>query len=60
MILFALTWDMMGGQMGYNSIDNILYFSIGTYVSAVVRVGICYDVAAYTSAAGANSSRRPG
>ena len=23
MILFALTWDMMGGQMGYNSLGNI-------------------------------------
>lgn len=54
MILFALTWDMMGGQMGYNSFGNILYFGIGMYVSAVVQVGLFYDVAAYTSAAGAN------
>ncbi len=48
MILFALTWDMMGGQMGYNSFGNILYFGIGMYVSAVVQVGLFYDVAAYT------------
>ncbi len=54
MILFAMTWDIMGGQMGYNSFGNILYFGVGMYVSAVVQVGLFYDVAAYTSAAGAN------
>ena len=26
MILFALTWDTMGGQMGYNSLGNIIFF----------------------------------
>ena len=26
MILFALTWDVMGGQMGYNSLGNIVFF----------------------------------
>ena len=26
MILFALTWDILGGQMGYNSLGNILFF----------------------------------
>ena len=30
MIVFALTWDIMGGQMGYNSLGNI-FFS-GGYV----------------------------
>ena len=54
MVLFAMTWDIMGGQMGYNSFGNILYFGVGMYVSAVVQVGLFYDVAAYTSAAGAN------
>ena len=28
MILFALTWDIMGGQMGYNSLGNIFFFGI--------------------------------
>ncbi|HEY5597554.1 MAG TPA: branched-chain amino acid ABC transporter permease [Kiloniellales bacterium] len=37
MILFALTWDIMGGQMGYNSFGNILFFGIGMYVCAVVQ-----------------------
>src|SRR5262249_2844225 len=28
MIVFALTWDLLGGQMGYNSFGNILFFGI--------------------------------
>jgi len=53
MILFALTWDILGGQMGYNSLGNILFFGAGMYISAVVQIGIVYDVADYTAAFGA-------
>lgn len=53
MILFALTWDIMGGQMGYNSLGNIFFFGIGMYICAVVQIGLYYDVAEYTSAYGA-------
>ena len=28
-VLFALTWDIMGGHMGYNSLGNILFFGLG-------------------------------
>ena len=28
MVLFAMTWDIMGGQMGYNSFGNIVFFGI--------------------------------
>ena len=52
MILFALTWDIIGGQMGYNSLGNIFFFGAGMYASAVVQVGMFTDVAAYTSARG--------
>ena len=52
-ILFALTWDIMGGQMGYNSLGNILFFGFGMYVCAVVQIGMFYDVAEYTAAFGA-------
>lgn len=54
MILFALTWDTMGGQMGYNSLGNIIFFGVGMYISAIVQVGMVYDVALYTSADGAS------
>jgi branched-chain amino acid transport system permease protein len=52
MIVFALTWDVQGGQMGYNSFGNILFFGIGMYVTAMVQVGLYFDVADYTAAAG--------
>ncbi len=53
MILFALTWDAMGGQMGYNSLGNIVFFGVGMYISAVVQVGLYYDVGEYTASYGA-------
>ena len=37
MVLFALTWDLLGGQMGYNSFGNIVFFGIGAYACAVVQ-----------------------
>jgi branched-chain amino acid transport system permease protein len=55
MILFAQTWDVMGGQMGYNSLGNILFFGAGMYISAVAQISLVYDVAEYTSAFGAIS-----
>jgi len=53
MILFALTWDTLGGQMGYNSLGNILFFGLGMYVCAITQIGMFYDVAKYTAAFGA-------
>jgi len=55
MITFALTWDMLGGQMGYNSLGNIFFFGAGMYISAVVQVGLFYPVGDYTYAAGLNT-----
>ena len=53
MILFALTWDIMGGQMGYNSLGNIFFFGAGMYISAMLQIGLYYDVAEYTAHFGA-------
>jgi branched-chain amino acid transport system permease protein len=53
MIVFALTWDMVGGQMGYNSLGNIVFFGAGMYICALVQIGLYYDVAEYTAAFGA-------
>jgi len=55
MILFAQTWDVMGGQMGYNSLGNIFFFGAGMYISAVTQVGLFYDVGVYTAAHGAGN-----
>jgi branched-chain amino acid transport system permease protein len=57
MVLFAQTWDAMGGQMGYNSLGNILFFGSGMYISAVVQIGLFYDVGAYTAAFGADDAQ---
>jgi branched-chain amino acid transport system permease protein len=53
MVMFALTWDIMGGQMGYNSLGNILFFGTGMYIGALVQIGLYYDIGEYTAAFGA-------
>jgi len=53
MILFALTWDTLGGQMGYNSLGNIFFFGAGMYVCALVQIGLYYDIGQYTAHSGA-------
>jgi len=52
MIVFALTWDVLGGQMGYNSFGNVVFFGVGMYACAVVQRDLFYDIAEYQSAAG--------
>lgn len=37
MVLFAMTWDILGGQTGYNSFGNVVFFGLGMYASAVVQ-----------------------
>ena len=52
MIVFALSWDVLGGQTGYNSFGNVAFFGIGVYTATIVQVGLFHDVAAYTAAGG--------
>lgn len=52
MIIVSLTWDMTGGQMGYNSLGNIFFYGAGMYVAALTGIGLVYDVGLYNSAAG--------
>ena len=52
MVLMASTWDILGGQMGYNSLGNITFFGVGMYISAIIQISIFYDVGEYTSALG--------
>ncbi len=51
-IVFALTWDLVGGQMGYNSFGNVLFLGIGMYACAIVQVGMFYSIADYNAARG--------
>ncbi len=52
MIIVAMTWDMTGGQMGYNSLGNIFFYGTGMYVAAVIAIGMVHSVGDYTNAAG--------
>ena len=53
MVIMASTWDITGGQMGYNSLGNITFFGVGMYVSAVIQVSMFYDITLYTASYGA-------
>ena len=53
MIVFASTWDILGGQMGYNSLGNIVFFGFGMYICAIVQIALVYNVGEYTAATGA-------
>ena len=57
MVVLALTWDVVGGQMGYNSFGNIVFFGAGMYTSAVVQRGLFFDVAEYADIAGGAATR---
>lgn len=52
MVIFALTWDIVGGQMGYNSFGNIFYFGAGMYMTAVIQRDLYFTVDEYTASAG--------
>lgn len=52
MILFALTWDLMGGQMGYNSFGNVVFFGVGMYITAVTQRELYFDIEEYAHVAG--------
>ena len=53
MVLMASTWDIMGGQMGYNSLGNITFFGVGMYIYAAIQVSMLYDLSLYTDSYGA-------
>ena len=38
LIILSLTWDVQGGQMGYNTFGNILFFGIGMYLCSSVQI----------------------
>jgi len=52
MVLFALTWDLVGGQMGYTSFGNIVFFGLGMYVTAVIQRNMHFEVEEYVHVAG--------
>lgn len=51
-VVFALTWDLAGGQMGYNSFGNVIFLGIGMYACVLTQVGLFYDISTYNAARG--------
>ncbi len=52
LIILALTWDVQGGQMGYNTFGNILFFGVGMYLCASIQIGLFFPLAEWTAGGG--------
>ena len=42
LIILSLTWDVQGGQMGYNTFGNILFFGLGMYLCSSIQIGLFF------------------
>lgn len=56
MVLLSVTWDIQGGQTGYNSFGNIMFFGVGMYTTAVIQRAMFYNFDEYEKTAGALES----
>jgi branched-chain amino acid transport system permease protein len=52
LVILALTWDVQGGQMGYNTFGNILFFGIGMYICASTQIGLFFPLEEWTASGG--------
>ena len=52
LIVLAMTWNLQGGEMGYNTFGNILFYGLGMYLCASVQVGMFFPLAEWTESGG--------
>ena len=52
LIVLSLTWDVQGGQMGYNTFGNILFFGLGMYICSSFQIGLFFPLAEWTASGG--------
>ena len=52
LIILAITWNVQGGEMGYNTFGNILFYGLGMYLCASVQVGMFFPLAEWTESGG--------
>ncbi len=52
LMVLAMTWNIQGGQMGYNTFGNIVFFGVGMYVCAGVQIGMYFPLAEWTAGGG--------
>ena len=55
LLIFALAWDITGGQTGYNSFGNVLFIGVGMYACVVTQIALFYPLAEYTDARGGST-----
>ena len=36
LIVLAMTWNLQGGEMGYNTFGNILFYGLGMYLTCLL------------------------
>ena len=52
LIILAMTWNIQGGEMGYNSFGNIIFFGVGMYLCASMQIGLYFPLAEWTESGG--------
>ena len=52
LIVLSMTWNIQGGEMGYNSFGNIIFYGLGMYLCASVQVGMFFPLAEWTESGG--------
>ena len=52
LVVLSLTWDVQGGQMGYNTFGNIMFFGLGMYICSSFQIGIFFPLAEWTASGG--------
>ena len=38
LIVLAITWNIQGGEMGYNTFGNILFYGLGMYLLSLIHI----------------------
>ncbi len=54
-VIFSITWNNQGGELGYNSFGNIFFFGLGMYLLPAVQISLYFDLAEWTHAGGTNT-----
>jgi branched-chain amino acid transport system permease protein len=51
-MVYASTWNIQGGKMGYNTFGNIVFFGVGMYICASTQIAVAFPLGEWTAAGG--------
>jgi branched-chain amino acid transport system permease protein len=51
-IVAAITWNIQGGETGYNTFGNIMFFGLGMYLCSGIQIGMYFPLAEWTEGGG--------